>query len=153
MDETKYHDILLKEYAEAGNFCRNCEQLTRTSLSVSLPLVSAITGVLLGPMQGSLLKIGLSLAGIAACLVFLNTIYRTRAYYLCYLARAKKIEETIIQDGKAVMSLYTSGADVALRSKTFSNKIALATILWLAFLYFSGSFFFYAYAVCHGTTL
>lgn len=47
MDEKTYHDILLKEYAEAGNLCRNCEQLTRTSLSVSLPLVSAIAGVLL----------------------------------------------------------------------------------------------------------
>jgi len=149
MDEKTYHDILLKEYAEAGNLCRNCEQLTRTSLSVSLPLVSAIAGVLLSQkIYNSLMSLGLSVVGIAVCLVFLNTIYRTRAYYLHSLARVKEIEKLIVRDEKPVMSLYTSGKDATVHSKTFSNKLTLAVVLWLALLYFVGSAAVNACASC-----
>jgi len=43
-DAEKKYDMLLKEYAEAGQITRHHEQLTRTSLSLFLPLFTALAG-------------------------------------------------------------------------------------------------------------
>ncbi len=130
-----YHDLLLKEYSEAGSQCRNCEQLIRTSVSVSVPILLALIGLILSPLPGHSLKLGLSIAGFIVCLIFLNTIYREKAYYHYYLERAKEIERLFVAGEKQILSVYTKGEDVKKKVPcTISNKIALSIVLWIAFV-------------------
>ncbi len=136
IDEAKYHDTLLKEYAEAGALCRNIEQLTRTSLSLFVPAATALAGFVVAPSLSPLTKLVLAVAGLAYALLLVNTVHRNRAYYSKYVARAKEIESLIKRESALVMSLYTSGAEVAKSSRTFSNKLAIAAVFWLAAAYF-----------------
>jgi hypothetical protein len=134
MNMPDYHDLLLKEYSEAGSQCRSCEQLIRTSVSVSVPILLALIGLILSPLPGHLLKLGLSFAGSIVCLVFLNTIYREKAYYHYYLERAKEIEKLFIDGEKQILSVYTKGEEVKKKVPyTISNKHALSIVLWIAF--------------------
>jgi hypothetical protein len=153
MDETKYHDILLKEYAEATSLCRNIEQLTRTSLSLFIPVATALVGLVAAKELGASIKFALSLAGLIYALLLLNTVYRQRAYYFKYVERAKQIETLIKRDGEPVMSLYASGATVAGSTRTYSNKLAIAGAFWLAAVYFAGAAFIYGCAVFKGPAL
>lgn len=150
MDDSKYHDILLKEYAEAGSLCRNIEQLTRTSLSLFIPVATALAGLIAAKGPGELVKFVLSTAGLVFALLLLNTVYRQRAYYLKYVERAKQIESLIKCDGAIVMTLYTSGATATNSTRTFSNKLAIACVFWLATIYFAGAALFYACAIVQG---
>ena len=139
MDEAKYQDILLKEYAEAGSLCRNIEQLTRTSLLLFVPAATALAGFVVAPNLSPLTKLVLAVAGLAYALLLVNTVYRNRAYYSKYVARAKEIESLIKKESGRVMSLYTSGAEVAKSTRTFSNKLAIAAVFWVAAAYFLGA--------------
>ena len=150
MDESKYHDILLKEYAEAGTLCRNIEQLTRTSLSLFIPVATALAGLVAAKDLGAHVKFVLSIAGLVYALLLLNTVYRQRAYYLRYVERAKQIESLIKRDGELIMSLYTSGASAKGSTRTFSNKLAIGGVFWLAIIYLAGAAFFNACAVFRG---
>lgn len=133
MNIPDYHDLRLKEYSEAGSQCRNCEQLIRTSVSVAVPILLALIGLILSPLPGHFMKLVLSIAGLIVCWIFLNTIYRERAYYLYYLERAKEIEKLFVDGEKQILTVYTKGEDVKNKvPRTISNKIALSVVLWIA---------------------
>lgn len=150
MDESKYHEILLKEYAEAGLLCRNIEQLTRTSLSLFIPVVTAFVGLVAVEKFEASEKLALSIAAFVYALLLLNTVYRQQAYYGIYVERAKEIEKLIHRDGVVVMSLYRSGEKVSDFTCTFSNKSAIAAALWLVAVYFASAGVFYACSVFRG---
>jgi hypothetical protein len=146
-NDRRLEEILLKEYAEAGQICRWYEQLTRTSLSILLPFSTALIGYLLGSSAQASTKLGLSTAGLVISLLFVNTVRRQQLYYRSYITRAKEIEGLIITDGTPIMKLYTQGANATSGSKTIRNKTAIALVIWLAVLYFLVSVVLYGYQV------
>jgi hypothetical protein len=139
MDEAKHHDILMKEWTEAGALCRSIEQLTRTSLTLFLPTATAIAGVVVAPNFSPIIKLVVAAAGLAYALLLANTVYRSRAYYSKYVARAKTIESLIKHEGAPVMALYTTGAEAANSTRTFSNKSAIAAVFLVAAAFFFGA--------------
>ena len=145
MENEKYYDILLKEYSEAGLLCRNSEQLTRTSLSLFVPLATAIAGLVATAYLEAPAKLALSVAGLVYALLLVNTIHRHTAYYMKYVGRAKEIETLIKRDGVSIMGLYSIGATATLGSRTISNKVAIAATFWVAALYFAASALHYAW--------
>lgn len=152
-NDRRLEEILLKEYAEAGQICRWYEQLTRTSLSIFVPFTTALIGYLLGSNVHATAKLGLSTAGIIASSLFGNTVRRQQLYYRSYITRAKEIERSIVSDGRPIMKLYTQGEHATSGSKTIKNKTAIALVMWLAALYFLASVFAYGYKVACQTGL
>lgn len=150
MDEDKYNDILLKEYAEAGLLCRNSEQQTRTSLSLFVPLATALAGLVAVPYFPAQVKLALSLAGFVYALLLVNTVHRHTAYYLKYISRAKEIENLITRNNVPVMRLYSLGATATLGSRTISNKHAIAAAFWIAAAYFAVAALYYGCAALRG---
>ncbi len=150
MEDDKFYDILLKEYAEAGILCRNSEQLTRTSLSLFIPLAAALAGLVVSEYLVVQVKLALSVAGLVYALLLVNTVHRHTAYYLKYITRAKEIESLITRNGVPIMSLYSIGATATSNSRTFSNKHAIAATFWLAAVYFAASAIYYAFAALKG---
>jgi hypothetical protein len=147
MDDDKYYDILLKEYAEAGLLCRNSEQLTRTALSLFIPVATALAALVVAPNLEPQVKLALSLAGLAYALLLVNTVHRHTAYYMKYVGRVKEIENLIQRDGKPIMRLYSAGATATLGSRTISNKHAVAATFWIAAAYFAASALYYGCAL------
>ena len=144
-DAEKKYDMLLKEYAEAGQITRHHELLTRTSLSLSLPLFTALAGYLLGSSVSSIAKLGLAVGGFVVALLLLNTVLRLQEYYRCYISRAKEIERLLSVADTQVMRLYSNGAEVHHAPLTISNKTAIALVLGLAAGYFAISALVYGY--------
>ena len=114
MEESQHHDMLLKEYAEAGAACRNAEQLTRTSLSIFIPLATFLVGLVAAPDFDPTVKLALSLAGFFYAVLLANTVHRQSLYYFKYVARAKEIESLIKHENTPVMALYTQGASATI---------------------------------------
>jgi hypothetical protein len=81
IDESKVHELLLKEYAEAGQITRQHEQLTRTSVSIFLPTLLALAGYVLSSDSSNITKVVLSIGGLAVSLLILNIIRRHQLYY------------------------------------------------------------------------
>jgi len=144
MDEFKHYEVLLKEYAEAGAACRNAEQLTRTSLSIFIPLATFLVGAVAAAGFDPTVKLALSLAGFVYAILLANTVHRQSLYYFKYVARAKEIESLIKNENTPVMALYTQGASATLGSRTISNKLAIAAVFWLAAVYFAGAALWHA---------
>lgn len=135
-NDRKSEEILLKEYAEAGQICRHYETLTRTSLSIFLPFFTAVIGYLLSSGASAATKLGLSISGFAISLLLLNTVIRLQAYYRSYINRSKEIEKLIGPTDNPLMKLYTAGEKAASGTCTISNKDAIAMAIGLAALYF-----------------
>jgi hypothetical protein len=147
MDDDKYYEILLKEYAEAGLLGRNSEQLTRTALSLFIPVATALVALVVTPALEPPTKLALSLAGLAYALLLVDTVHRHTAYYMKYVGRAKEIETLIKRDDKPIMQLYSAGATATSGSRTISNKHAVAATFWIAVAYFAIAALYYAGAV------
>ncbi len=146
MDNTnKVHELLLKEYVEAGQITRQHEQLTRTSLSVFLPTLLALAGYIVGSGVSNNTKIVLAIGGLAISLLVLNIVRRHQLYYRCYIKRSRAIEEEIKIEGKQVIQLYSLGKDAAKGSYTIPNKTAFSAFLFLSVLFFATSTFIYAW--------
>ena len=137
MDET--HEILLKEYAEAGLLLRQHELLTRTSASVFVPTLVALAGYILGSDAGLPAKILLSVVGVVAALLAANVVRRHQLYYRNYIARAKAIESQLRVGDSQVLHLYSGAEAVKRDSCTISSKNAFMTFFILSAVLFLGS--------------
>lgn len=131
MEIEQNEKVLLAEYLEAGTICRWYEQLTRTTMSIAIPGLTALCAYI---QTASTLKpstlVVLSLGGILFCLLSINMILRQRSYYSVYINRAKEIET------KLGMQLYDLGSNAKMPCYTFSNKLALCWALALFVAYF-----------------
>lgn len=134
-------DILLREYAEAGEICRHHEDLTRKSLHFFIIVTVAIMGAtqydyLSKPPINSVIEMAGCLFGI----FFINTILRLRRYYSSYIARARAIEAALKEGEFEGMQLYTKGREDFNNSReklvTFSNKLAIVALILVTTIYF-----------------
>lgn len=137
MNEDEYHDILLKEYAEAATLCRSYEQLTTRWPTLFMPFATALAGLLVSVNLNAPTKFLLSIAGLVSLLCLVNNVYRLQAYYLCYLKRIKDIEGLVKREGQPVMSLYTGRASATTGSHTISYELAIAAVFWLFIVFFA----------------
>ena len=150
-DETQTRELLLKEYAEAGQITRQHEQLTRTSVSVFLPTLLALAGYVVNAHISNGTRVVLAIGGLAVSLLVLNIVRRHQLYYRSYIARARAIEASIKINDEPVLKLYTLGKDAAQGSLTISNKTAFSAFLVLAAAFFVASAAIYAsHILCHG---
>lgn len=143
-DESQVNELLLKEYAEAGQITRQHEQLTRTSVSVFLPTLLAVAGYVIGADISNGTRVVLASGGFAVSLLVLNIVRRHQLYYRSYLARAHDIEASIRVKDVQVLKLYTLGKDATKGSLTFSNKNAFSAFFVLAAVFFAASAAVYA---------
>lgn len=149
IDESKVHELLLKEYAEAGQITRQHEQLTRTSVSVFLPTLLALAGYVLSSDISNLAKVVLCIGGLAVSLLVLNIIRRHQLYYRSYIARVHAIEAFIKVEGNPVIQLYTLAKDATKGSMTISNKTAFSVFFVFSAIFFIASAAIYAsHIVC-----
>ncbi len=86
-------EILLREYQEAGQTCRNYDQLTRTGFSIFAAVQAAIIGFIgartgIGPLELVLLEV----LGLWLSVVILLTTLRLHYRYKTFMERAKCIE-------------------------------------------------------------
>lgn len=143
-DESQIHELLLKEYAEAGQITRQHEQLTRTSVSVFLPTLLALAGYVVNADISNGTKVVLAIGGLAVSLLVLNIVRRHQLYYRSYIARAHAIEASIKVKDAPVIKLYTLGKDATKGSLTISNKTAFSVFFVLAAVFFVASAAIYA---------
>ena len=143
MNDANDRDLLLKEYAEAGQISRQHEQLTRTSASVFVPTLLALAGYVLGSEAQFVVKGVLALAGFLTSLLAANIIRRHQLYYRSYVKRARAIELELNAGEKQIVQLYTSGEKAAKGSCTVSSKTALIMFFILIAVLFGGSSVFY----------
>lgn len=143
-DESQTHELLLKEYAEAGQITRQHEQLTRTSVSVFLPTLLALAGYVVNSDISNGTKVVLAIGGLAVSLLVLNIVRRHQLYYRSYIKRARAIEESILVKGAPVIKLYTLGKGATKGSCTISNKAAFSAFFVLAALFFVAAAVIYA---------
>lgn len=86
-------EILLKEYKEAGETCRNHDQLTRTGFSIFAAVQAAIIGFIgIRKEIGSLELVLLEVLGLLLSVVILLTTLRLHYRYKTYMERARCIE-------------------------------------------------------------
>jgi hypothetical protein len=143
-------DLLLKEYAEAGQIARQHEQLSRTSVSVFVPVLLALLGYLLGANGPHGAKLGLAFTGLLLSLLVANLVRRHQLYYRSYIARARAIEAALQVEEQQVIRLYTDGKGAIGGSYTISNKTALTVILLVGTTYFGVAVVVYGYRLICG---
>jgi hypothetical protein len=143
-DESQIRELLLKEYAEAGQITRQHEQLTRTSVSVFLPTLLALAGYVVNSAISNGTKVVLAIGGLAVSLLVLNIVRRHQLYYRSYMARAHAIEASIQVKDAPVIRLYTLGKEATNGSLTISNKTAFSAFFVLAALFFAAAAVIYA---------
>jgi hypothetical protein len=136
MDQT---EVLLAEYAEAGQVSRAHEQNVRQALNAYLAISAAITAVCFTNAVSNAGRASLCFFGLAAGVFILNTVFRHRAYYRSYIARAKAIEAEL------GMTLYTRAWEDIKASRTFSNKLAIAAVMVLLLVAFGIFTFVFAF--------
>ncbi len=119
------HTTLLAEYAEAGQVSRAHEQNVRQALNAYLVLAAAIVAVCFSISLSNAGRSALCFLAFSSGAFILNTVYRHRAFYASYVARAKVIEAEL------GMTLYTQAAQDVKSSNTFSNKVAIAAVFVL----------------------
>ncbi len=148
--EDQVRELLIKEYAEAGQLTRQHEQLTRTSVSVFLPTLLALAGYVVGSDISSGAKAGLAVGGLVVSLLVFNIVRRHQLYYRSYIARAHAIEALIKVNDAPVLQLYTLGRGATDGSLTISSKTAFAVVFLLGAAFFTVSAVFHASRVfCH----
>lgn len=128
-EETR--DLLLREYAEAGQISRQHEQLTRTSSSVFVPTLIALAGFVLTSGAIAPVRIVLALAGLAASLLAANVVRRHQLYYRAYIRRARAIEALIQVNDQQVVRLYSDAEFVKNGTCTVSSKTAFLSFFLL----------------------
>lgn len=136
-------DLLLKEYAEAGQITRQHEQLTRTSVSIFLPTLLALAGYVVESNISNITKLVLAIGGLAVSLLVCNIVHRHSLYYRCYINRARAIEDEIKINDVKIIKLYSLGKNVAVNSCTISNKTAFSLFFVLSALFFAASTIIY----------
>lgn len=135
-NEEQVRDLLLKEYVEAGHAARQHEQLTRTSVSVFLPTLLALAGVVVGSGVSNLTKAVLATGGFVVSLLVCNIVRRHQLYYQSYIRRAGDIEASIKVQDAQVIKLYTLGRDATDGSLTVPNKTAFSVFFVLSAICF-----------------
>jgi hypothetical protein len=131
MNDEKYHDILLKEYAEAATLCRNFEQLTTVLPTLFALFAAALGGLLLNASANANTKYFLCSAGFAMGLYLAINVCRLQGNYLWCRKRIKEIEGLVKRDEQPVMSLYTGAPH------TISHKLAILPVFWLFMAFFA----------------
>ena len=135
-DQTSKTELLLREYAEAGQITRQHEQLTRTSVSILSPTLIALAGYIVGSQGSNATKVVLALAGIMVSFLSLNIVRRHQLYYRCYIGRARAIEESLKVQDEQVIQLYTLGKNATKGSFTISNKSAFSVFFVILAVFF-----------------
>lgn len=117
-------DLLLREYAEAGQVSRQHEVLTRTSATVFVPMLITLSGYVFSSAAPQIAKAALALVGLVASVLAANVVRRHQVYYRSYIKRAKAIESELKVGEKQVLQLYTIAESAPTGSCTISNKTA-----------------------------
>jgi hypothetical protein len=138
-DSERTWDLLLREYSEAGQISRQHESLTRTSASVLITVLVALSGYVLTSAASPLAKSALALVGLLASLLAANIVRRHQLYYRSYIGRARAIEEALKVAGGGVLKLYSEGASAPKGSLTISSKTALISFFLFTALVFGVS--------------
>ena len=143
-------DILLREYAEAGEICRHHENLTRKSLHFFIIIAVAIAGATqYNNLSKPPINFVIEMAGFLVGAFLINTILRLRRYYSSYISRARAIEAALQEGEFQGMQLYTKGREEFDNSReakvTFSNKLAIVTLLLVPTMYFLAMSVVHAY--------
>ena len=100
-------EILLKELELAHGICNETGAILRKDVRLFVLLLSAILAFSAYKGQPDILtQLLLLFVGFFISLLFSITVYRSRAYYQCYLERAKEIEK------KLGMELLESGKKI-----------------------------------------
>lgn len=95
-DLSREQEILLREYKEAGETCRNHEKLIRTGLTIFVAIQAAIIGFIGKSTNSSPLNIFLlEILGLWMSVVVLITTLRLHHRYKNYIERAKWIEQRL----------------------------------------------------------
>jgi len=125
-------EILLKEYTETGEVCRQNERLTRTGFYLYFLVATAIVGFTYRDGTDKTIVNILNFAGLLASIITLNVIRRLQLYYRSYITTAKEIEAAL------GMRLYRKGKLDVDNSGTItqSNKYAYNTFIGFSALYF-----------------
>lgn len=146
MDDSEIiRDLLLKEYAEAGNITRQHELLTRTSVSILVPTLLALAGYLMQENTSPGAKSVLAAGGVAVSLLMLNIVRRHKIYYSYYIARARQIEKELKVQNAQIVKLYSLGKYATKKSCTISNKQAFSAFSLIATVFFLIAFIFFGY--------
>ena len=95
--------VMLLEYQEAGQACRNNESLVRTGISLFTAVQVAILGFIQTRNCVTLETLLLEILALVVSVVTFLTIIRLQMLYTAYMKRAKEIE------AKLKMKLYTAG--------------------------------------------
>lgn len=93
---TREEEILLQEYREAGQACRNHDQLIRTGLTIFGAVQAAIIGFVVAK-EGveTFEKVLVEVLGLWLSIVVLLTTRRLHYRYKTYMERAKAIERRL----------------------------------------------------------
>ena len=135
-DLSREQKILLQEYSEAGQICRNTDQLVRTGISIFAAIQAAIIAFI-GTSKhiGSLEVVLLEVLGLWLSVVVLLTTLRLHYRYKTYMDRAKHIEH------KLCMYLYQFSYDyfgvAKIPGAWAGNKKLWASVPALTFLLYA----------------
>lgn len=133
-------ELLVKEYEQAGEACRNHDSLIRTGITIFGAAQAAILAIIVGQSEPNICyTFALEILGFWLSIVVLATTYRLGHRYANYMTRAKKLEETL------GFILYTHSQAYFESKRHLSympgNKTTLATLpAVMAFIY--GGFIF-----------
>jgi hypothetical protein len=134
---TRKQQILLIEYGQAGEMCRNHDKLLRTGLVIFGAVQAAIIGFIGTQSESRLLELFLlQFLGFWLSVIVLLTTLRLAYRYASYMERAKCIERQL------GMYLFECSQDFFsfenVPAKLFGNKRLWASVpfvtLWLYFL-------------------
>jgi len=81
----KEEEILLREYAEAGQLCRSYEQLSRTGILIFVVFSTAIVALLHQDAASPTTKITLEVIGVIFSVITLNVLVRVGILYKTYI--------------------------------------------------------------------
>lgn len=129
------HNVMLYEYQEAGQACRNIESLVRTAISLFAAIQAIIIGFIQTRTSVSLETILIEVFSIVVSVVTLFSILRLQMYYSAYMERAKCIERRLN------MNLYLFGCEymdiMKAPAQRIKNKKLLAAIPATVFVIFA----------------
>lgn len=128
--------LLLEQYKEAANLCRNFEQVSRTHTIVYMGFFVAVSGLLERSDSDPVDTTVFSLLGLVGSTLLLYVGLQTRSYLRVYLGRAKEIERAL------GMEVYLRG-DALVRTPSLLGfkltiRLALLAIQAAGSLYFLG---------------
>ena len=140
----KEEEILLREYAEAGQLCRSYEQLSRTGILIFVVFSTAIVALLHQDAASPTMKITLEVIGVIFSVITLNVLVRVGILYKTYIDRAREIEDNLGMD------LYKRWDNAVKGSMTIRNKPAMLILVVAFGLYFFGALVLEIYPLITG---